>query len=107
MQAKGLGHAVPPVPRFRSALGAQRAMAKRGADSVAALLDKHFQRHPAPAFAQAGDLVILAGDEDAMGLQAVCISDGRGNLFGWHEKRPEGLSVIKWADGDIAAAWRL
>lgn len=30
MQAKGLGHVVPPVPRFRSALGAQRAMAKRG-----------------------------------------------------------------------------
>ena len=61
------------------------------------LLEKHFCRHPAPAFAITADLVILAGDGGARGLEAVCINDGRGNLFGWHESRPEGLTVIKWA----------
>lgn len=103
-QAKEMGHAVPPVPVFRTALGAKRALAAKGAGSVTELLDKHFARHTAPAFALVGDLCVLSGED---GLEAVCIADGQGNLFGWHDAKPDGLSVIKFAQADIRTAWKL
>ena len=49
-------------------------MANREGDSLAELPDKHFRLHEAPAFQITGDVVILVGDKDAMGVQAVCIS---------------------------------
>lgn len=103
-QAKAMGHHPPPVPMFRSALGARKALASKGATSVVQLLDQHFQRHAAPAFALVGDLCVLRGKD---GLEAVCIADGQGSLFGWHPDKPDGLSVIKSAQADIQAAWRL
>lgn len=110
-QAFALGHQVPRVPRFKTARGAMRALKKQGAASVAELLDQWFPRHPAPAFARVGDLVLLPG-EDAEGnldhrIGAVCIADGQGNLFGWHNSDLSRLSVIKWAQANAVAAWRL
>lgn len=110
-QAFALGHPVPRVPRFKSARGALRVLRRQGAGSVAELLDQWFERHPAPAFARIGDLVLLPG-ENARGerddrLGAICIADGVGNLFGWHPGKPDGLAVIKWAQADAVAAWRL
>ena len=106
-QAAAMGHDVPPVPRFRSALGAQRALARRGAGNVTELLDQFLPRLPAPAFMLLGDLCVLRGDPDALGLEAVCVADGQGNLFGWHPDKPDGLAAIKWAQADITAAWGL
>lgn len=106
-QAVALGHDVPPVPLFRSALGAKRALGKQGVKDVTALLDKWFIRLPAPAFMVVGDLCTLPAEPDGEGLDAVCISDGRGNLFGWHPDKPDGLAVIKQATAAIAASWRL
>jgi hypothetical protein len=106
-QAVALGHDVPPVPLFRSPLGAKKALGKQKAASVTELLDKWFVRLPGAAFMLVGDLCTLAGEPDGEGLDAVCISDGRGNLFGWHPDKPDGLAVIKQAMANVAMSWRL
>lgn len=103
-QARAMGHATPAVPHFHTALGAKRALGEMGAATVVDLLDGRFQRLPAAAFMLVGDLCALPGEG---GMDAVCISDGQGNLFGWHDAAPEGLSVIKFATADVVAAWRL
>lgn len=105
-QAIAMGHDVPKVPGFGTATGAMRALKKQGVNSTAELLDKWFERHTAPAFALVGDLVMLPG-EDGDTLGAVCISDGRGNLFGWHGSDLSQMSVIKQATANATAAWRL
>lgn len=107
MQADAMGHAVPPVPVFRTALGAKKALAKKGAASVTELLDQFLPRLPAPAFMLVGDLCVLRGDPSAGGLEAVCIADGQGNVFGWHDDKPDGLAAIKFAQADITASWAL
>lgn len=106
-QAVNMGHKLPPVPRFRSALGAKRALAERGAESVTQLLDAHFLRLPGPAFAWLGDLLVLPGDS-ALGLEAVGIADGQGNVWAWSgaEDAP-GLTAILTVNSDAIAAWRL
>jgi hypothetical protein len=106
-QAAALGHSVPPVPVFRTALGAKRALKKRGANSVSALLDAHFERWAAPAFARLGDLV--AGPADpAHGLEAVGIADGQGNVWGWSQQNDhQAMVAILFANADLTAAWRL
>lgn len=108
-QARAMGHRFPPVPRFRSALGAKRALLKTGAADAAAFLDMHFLRLPGAAFALMGDLVLLPGDPEGESavLDAVCVADGMGNLFGWHAANPDGLSAIKFAVADAIGAWRL
>lgn len=103
-QASAMGHKVPPVPVFRSALGAKRALAKQGCETVTELLDKFFPRHFAPAFMLVGDLCVVDGEG---GMDAVFISDGQGSLFGWHDAAPERMAVVKFAQADIRAAWRL
>lgn len=105
-QARAMGHKVPPVPLFRSALGAKKALVKAGAADITALLDQHFMRLPSPAFALVGDLVILPGEPET-GFEAVCVADGQGNLFGWHDAAAGGLTVIKFAAADALGAWRL
>ena len=103
-QACNMGHKVAKVPNFKSAVGAARALKRQGAENLEQLLDKWFERHDAPAFAIIGDLVLLPGED---GFDSICITDGRGNLFGWHDSDLSKMSVIKAADADIIAAWRL
>lgn len=106
-QAAAMGHQVPPVPLFRTALGARRALKKRGVDSVSALLDTHFERWPAPAFARLGDLVSGPADPEH-GFEAIGIADGQGNVWGWSEQTGHsGLVAILMAQGHLAKAWRL
>lgn len=106
-QAVNMGHKLPPVPQFRSALGAKRALAERGADSVSALLDQHFARLPGPAYAWLGDLITLPGDP-ALGLEAVGIADGQGNVWCWSEQNDaQSLTALLMVNSDAMAAWRL
>ena len=106
-QGVAMGHSLPPVPSFRTPLGAQRALQKRGFDSVSAMLDHYFERYPAPAFAIVGDLYAGPAAE-AHGLEAVGIADGLGNVFGWHQSTDfQRLEPIKFAQGSMTAAWRL
>ena len=103
-QGKALGHELPPVPMFRTAIGAKRALKKQGCESVEDLLDKYFNRLQAPSYAMVGDLVTLPSDDD---LVSVMIADGHGCLIGWHDANPTGLSNVKFAEAYIGAAWRL
>lgn len=106
-QAANMGHKLPPIPRFCSALGAKRALASRGADSVTALLDQYFVRLPAPAFAWLGDLVVGPADA-AHGLEAIGIADGQGNVWGWSEQNDHAALVpILFANAELTGAWRL
>jgi hypothetical protein len=106
-QAAGMGHRLPPVPRFRSLLGAKRALAARGVDSVSALLDLHFPRLPGPAYAWLGDLVVGPADPEH-GLEAVGIADGQGNVWGWSEQNGhEKMVAILGVNADLTGAWRL
>ncbi len=106
-QAANMGHRLPPVPRFRSALGAKRALAARGAESVTALLDQHFARLPGPAYAWLGDLIALPGDP-ALGIDAIGIADGQGNVWCWSEQNDlRALTALLTINADAIAAWRL
>ena len=106
-QAANMGHKLPPIPQFRSALGAKRALSARGADSVTALLDQHFARLPGPAFAWIGDLIALPGDP-ALGLDAIGIADGQGNVWCWTQQNGEReLTALITINSDAVAAWRL
>jgi hypothetical protein len=104
-----MGHRFPAVPRFRGPLGVKRALLALGAQTAADFLDMHFTRLPGAAFAWTGDLVLLPDgpDPESCVLGAVCIADGQGALFGWHEDHPEGLSAIKFAESHAMGAWRL
>jgi hypothetical protein len=106
-QAVAMGHRVPSLGRIRSALDARAALKAQGCDRIDELLDGLFPR-VAPLGMWVGDLCILRGDgaEDPA-LPAICIGDGQGNLFGWHDVDPSRLWAIKFAMADVAGAWRL
>ena len=106
-QAANMGHRLPPIPRVRSLLGAKRALASRGAENVSDLLDQHFLRLPGPAFAWLGDLIVLPGDP-AVGLDAVGIADGQGNVWCWSDQNDaRELAALLMINSDALAAWRL
>jgi len=98
-QLRNLGHRPPPIPDFRSALGARRALARTGFASVAALLDSMLPRI-APASMLIGDLAAIEGDD---GLECIVISAG-GKMLGYHVGDATGLkNLIVTA---FVGAWR-
>ncbi len=100
-QMRAMGHRPPPIPRFRSALGARRALAATGFADLAALLDSMLPPI-APASMWVGDLALVPGAE---GFDALAICDVSA-LFMYHDTQ-DGLSVVKQAERHIVAAWRL
>lgn len=98
-QLRNLCHTPPPVPDFRSALGARRALTKSGFDSVAALLDSMLPRI-APASMVVGDLAIIEGDER---FESIVVSAG-GKMLGWHEADGSGLKNL--IVSSFVGAWR-
>ena len=100
--AEQMGHKVPTVPRFKSALSARKALVATGRQTLPALLDTMFPRIP-PAFMLTGDVMALPGDSNFEGL---VIRAGVQKWIGWHEEA-EGCTII---DADMNAAigaWRL
>ena len=61
--AAQMGHSVPIVPKFRSAIGAKKALLATGWQTLPALLDSKFDRIP-PAFMRVGDILAMPGDDD-------------------------------------------
>lgn len=101
---RNMGHRPPPIPDFRSALGARRALERTGFADVAALLDSMLLRI-APAAMWVGDIAILPGDA---GLDSICIADTAGKLIGWHEDDPSGVRPQLVLSLDhVVGAWRV
>lgn len=101
-QLKAMGHKPPTLPRFRSALGAKRALKERGWESVEAMLDSMLPRI-APAQMRLGDIAAVPGDK---GLDALFVCAGPLKLFGWREDHP-ALVILDVSLDDLTAAWRV
>lgn len=95
-----LGHRPPGTPRYTSAVGAKRALAAKGFDSLTAALDSFLPRI-APASMLIGDVAAVAGTE---GLDAVVICAGQ-KVYGWHESSETPVFIVPHP-GAITAAWR-
>jgi hypothetical protein len=95
-----MGHSVPPMPRFRSPLGAARALRARGWADLPEMLDSMLPRI-APAARVTGDIVALP-TEGAFGALAVAIDSLR--LMGYLEGH-DGL-VIAQPGAEFVGAWR-
>lgn len=101
-QLKNMGHKPPSLPRFRSALGAKKALKERKWSSVEAMLDNLLQRI-APAQMLLGDLAVVLGDE---GLDAIFVCAGPLKLFGWREDAP-ALVLLDVSLDELSGAWRV
>jgi hypothetical protein len=98
---KNMGHKVPVVPKFTTALGAKRAMDVAGFADLESMADSFLQRIP-PAMMLIGDIALMEGEEI---FDALVISAGPGGkVFGWHPDAPAFANIIPL---QIKAAWRV
>lgn len=103
--AAQMGHQLPIVPRFRSALGAKRALKAQGVATLPELMDKHFPRIPA-AQMLTGDVAAFPGDGE---LDALMIYGQLRAVLGWHEDAAR-CQIARLTDEGYqrcAGAWRL
>lgn len=98
---RNMGHRVPTLPRFRSALGAKKALKAGGWGSVSDMLDGMLPRIAATEMVL-GDLGIVPGDA---GMDAIFICAGPRKVFGWREDA-DGLVVLNVSMDELGAAWR-
>lgn len=97
-----MGHVLPDIPPFDTALGAAKAMKERGWESVADMLDEFLPRI-APASMLLGDLALIKG---AGGLDAIFICAGPLKVFGWRDDAPD-LVLLDVSFGELEGAWRV
>jgi hypothetical protein len=104
---KNMGHKVPVVPRFTSALSAKRAMDVAGFKDLEALADSFLQRIP-PSMMLLGDVALMESDlffDDQKLFDAFVISAGPGGkVMGWHSDAPALANMEAF---QIKAAWRV
>lgn len=101
-QLTGMGHRLPPLPPFRSMLGAKRALAARGAESVAELLDGLGLMRIAPAAMMLGDLAAVPGEG---GMDALFVNIGGGELVGWVDGFDGGMARLTKPLEVVTVAW--
>ena len=98
--ARAMGHSVPCLGVYSTAVGAKRVLRRLGFETSSALLDSLFPRI-APAEAIAGDLMAADGEQ---GIDAVMLALGNGMALGWHEDAEGAVNIrVERATG----AWRL
>lgn len=100
--AAQMGHAMPVVPKFRSALSARRALKQAGFESMEAMMDSMFVRIPA-ARMMTGDVMALPGDG---GFSSLLIRGSVQQFLGWHEDAP-GCTILTADMSAATGAWRL
>lgn len=101
-QLAAFGHAVPPVPMFRTPLGAAKALRKRGFADLAEMMDRYAPRIR-PAEMWLGDIALLPGEP----FDALAIYVGSNTIVAWHGNDPEPPRNIVVSTSDIKAAWRV
>jgi hypothetical protein len=99
---RNMGHKPETLPRFRSALGAKRALKERGWPSVTAMLDEMLPRI-APAQMMLGDLAVVPGEG---GMDAIFVCAGPLKVFGWRDDAPEMVLLDIGLD-ELTGAWRV
>lgn len=100
--AAQMGHSVPIVPKFKSALSAKRALLTTGFQTLPALLDSRFDRIP-PAFMRVGDILALPGDDD---WEALVMKADKAKFLGWHQDAA-GCTFLEIDMRAAIGAWRL
>lgn len=99
-----MGHKPEAVPAIRSEISARRALATRGWQSVADMLDAQpGLMRIAPAMMLPGDLAV-AGSADGVGAVFICL--GGRKLMGWREDA-DGMVILDVLFDDLDAAWRV
>jgi hypothetical protein len=88
--------------RYRSAIGAVRALRRAGYQDLFGALDDLGLVRIAPAAAIVGDIVALPSEEEI--LPALTIALGNGRVIGWHPDA-EGAAVLQPLA--FEAAWRV
>jgi hypothetical protein len=96
-----LGYKPEPLPRIRSAIGARRALDKRGWRHVGDMLDTLLPRVPGHASMALGDIAMLRSGD---GFGAITICAGPLKLMGWHDD-VAGMAVME--PHDIEGVWRV
>ena len=86
---RGMGHAVPRLPRVSSALFARRALDRRGWTDVDAMLDSMLPRI-APLQMRLGDIATAPG-LGGIGAMFICIPPFK--LLGWHEESDRAVVI--------------
>lgn len=103
--AAQLGHDLPIVTRFRSMLGAKKALKEQGVETLAELMDKHFPRIPA-AQMLVGDIAAFPGEG---GMDALYVYGQLRAFLGWYEDAPD-CQVVRVSDEGYRlchGAWRI
>ena len=103
--ARQMGHELPLVPRFRSPMGAVRALRAQGVKTLPELLDMYFPRI-SPSQMLMGDVACFPGDSD---MDALMVYGQLRAFLGWHEDG-EPCQPVRVSDQGYAlckGAWRL
>lgn len=92
---RGMGHRLllSKGGRYRTGLGAVRALTRAGYASLSEVLDRVPLERIAPAEALAGDVLCLP-QEDGAPLEALAVALGNGRVLGWHADAP-GAAVLQ------------
>ncbi|WP_342248601.1 DUF6950 family protein [Sphingomonas sp. OTU376] len=101
--AVAFGRKAPPVPRFRTPLGARRAIRRRGHADLRSLIGAYLGPEIAPAMAIVGDAALLPGE----GLGAVVFYAGGGQWLGWHGEDQSRMQAFSMPGDAFLAAWRM
>jgi len=104
--AAQMGHKLPVIPRFRSAVGAMKALQAEGVETLPELMDKYFPRIPA-AQMLVGDVAAFPGDEG--GFDGLMIYGQLRAVLGWHQDVAE-CQIARLTEEGYAlctGAWRL
>jgi hypothetical protein len=102
-QLVAFGHKVPPVPAYRSVLGAKRVLKKLGHEKLEQLIDSHGLVRIPPAQMLVGDIALLPSDGP---FEALAIYGGNGMVFGWHGTDMSKVEAVQVTGVDILVAWR-
>lgn len=96
-----MGYQPPPMPFFRSALSAKRALKAKGWGDLASMMDAHLPQI-APARMIMGDVVELPSEDEVFG--ALCVATGNGEVMGYFGGE-KGFAVMQ-PIVPLLRAWR-